>query len=42
LIPRAGGHAKPPAGIEIVTASTLKEAIGLGLVKGRPKPAEKE
>jgi DNA repair protein RadA/Sms len=34
LVPKAGASVKAPKGIELVTASTLKEAIRLGLVKG--------
>jgi DNA repair protein RadA/Sms len=31
LVPKAGGKIKPPKGIELITASTLREAIGVGL-----------
>jgi DNA repair protein RadA/Sms len=32
LVPKTGAHIKAPKGIELLTASTLKEAIRLGLV----------
>jgi DNA repair protein RadA/Sms len=31
LVPKAGGKIKPPKNIELITASTLREAIGVGL-----------
>jgi DNA repair protein RadA/Sms len=31
LVPKAGGKLKPPKNIELITASTLREAIGVGL-----------
>jgi DNA repair protein RadA/Sms len=33
LVPKTGAHIKAPKGIELLTASTLREAIRLGLVK---------
>jgi DNA repair protein RadA/Sms len=37
LVPKTGAHIKAPRGIELLTASTLREAIKLGLVGGREK-----
>jgi len=35
LVPRTGGGVQAPKGIEVVPAGTLREAIGLGLVRGK-------
>jgi DNA repair protein RadA/Sms len=37
LVPKTSAQVKAPAGIKLLTASTLKEAIGLGLVGKRAK-----
>jgi DNA repair protein RadA/Sms len=36
LVPKASAQIKAPKGIELLTASTLREAIRLGLVGGKP------
>ena len=35
LVPKAGARISPPKGIELIPVSTLREAIGVGLVKGK-------
>jgi DNA repair protein RadA/Sms len=37
LVPKTGAQIKAPAGIKLLAASTLREAIRLGLVKNRAK-----
>ncbi len=38
LVPKVGGKLSPvPKGIEIITASSLREAVGMGVVKGKAK-----
>ncbi len=37
LVPKLGARISPPKGIEIVPVSTLREAIGVGLVRGKTK-----
>ncbi len=37
LIPKIGARISPPKGIELIPVSTLREAIGVGLVRGKPR-----
>ncbi len=37
LVPKAGARVTAPKGIELIPVSTLREAIGVGLVRGRGK-----
>jgi len=39
LVPKVGGKVSPaPKGIEIIPAGTLREAVGVGVVRGKAKP----
>ncbi len=37
LVPKAGAKISPPKDIELIPVSTLREAIGVGLVKGKAR-----
>ena len=37
LVPKISGKVSPAKGIELIPVSTLREAIGVGLVRGKPK-----
>ena len=42
LVPKVGAKiSPPPKNIELIPVSTLREAIGVGLVRGRTKPIER-
>jgi len=34
MVPKAGARISPPKDIELIPVSTLREAIGVGLVRG--------
>jgi DNA repair protein RadA/Sms len=40
LVPKAGARISAPKGIELIPVSTLREAIGVGLVRGKPTRAD--
>jgi len=41
LIPRSGARAiAAPLGIQIITAATLREAVRVGLLPGKPEPED--
>jgi DNA repair protein RadA/Sms len=43
LVPRAGGRVSPvPKGIELITAGTVREAVGVGIGKGESRGAGKK
>jgi len=37
LVPKVGARIPPPKDIELIPVSTLREAIGVGLVRGKPR-----
>jgi DNA repair protein RadA/Sms len=41
LVPEAGARITPPADIEMVPARTLREAVGLGLVRGQSRSQDR-
>jgi len=42
LVPKVGARISPPKGIELIPVSTLREAIGVGLVRGKAKSKENQ
>ena len=42
LVPKVGGRISAPKGIELIPVSTLREAVGMGLVREKPKSKANE
>ena len=42
VIPKSGAKVTPPKGLDVVTVSTLREAVNVGLVKNKAKSRDSE